>query len=79
MNAQNLKYNTTTIKHLSAVTLDMALEPGTNYVASVEACNTVHLCVTAESAVMVADSSPPLPGVVMAGYGGEHNYYHSSK
>ena len=46
---------------------------------TVEACNTVMLCSRASSSPLIADNSPPMPGVVKVGHTDEHSMYTSSK
>ena len=54
------------------------LKPGIKYFATVEACNGVLLCSKAVSHPLLADDSPPIPGLVSVGFSGDHEHYISS-
>ena len=57
----------------------MDLVPGQPYFVYVEACNGVLLCSTAVSYQLVADDSPPIPGIVFVGMGDGHEYYQPNR
>ena len=61
------------------ITKDYDLTPGTPYYVNIEACNTVLLCTIVTSSALIADNTPPMPGVVKIGHTDEHSMYSSSK
>ena len=54
---------------------NLTLVDGATYFFNVRVCNHAELCVTASSDGVLVDSSPPLPGIVSDGYGGDDQAY----
>ena len=57
----------------------MNLIEGIRYYISITACNIADLCTTVSSDGFMLDSSPPSPGRVMDGTGGQDTIYQASR
>lgn len=58
---------------------NLKLVEGIQYFTSVTACNIADLCTTVASDGFMVDSSPPSPGRVLDGTGGEDIFYQASR
>ncbi|XP_061166326.1 uncharacterized protein LOC133175235 [Saccostrea echinata] len=56
-------------------TWDLPLSQGVRYFTTVEACNSAGLCSRTTSNGITIDETPPVPGVIFAGWDGSHSRF----